>query len=258
MLEDLLAERVRDVREQANRHDTDNFMDRLAARITEDAGRPARIQYAGPGSVSGPGAETEPEDETDAVAQVAPPAKIPNPTFTRPRGSSRPLARPFTRRRRPTPIIPVDPAVSQAAVIAYVQQLCDNVLRSNDIDTLADFAAHYDQAGARTFACLLDKRESALYWWRFAAGAGDPLAAHLLAAHHAAVGRSPDARIWRTYAHMLGFTGDRHLPQPVRHRTVATIARSLLLIRAGARQEAHVDLIRSRGTRRAIWPLTRR
>ncbi|SFT22198.1 hypothetical protein SAMN04487982_110172 [Streptomyces sp. ok210] len=222
MLEDLLAERVRDVREQANRHDTDNFMDRLATRITEDADRPARIQYAGPGSVSGAGAETEPGDETDAVAQVAPPAKVPNPAFTRPRGSSRPLPRPFTRRRRPTPIIPVDPAVSQVAVIAYVQQLCDNVLRSNDIDTLSDFAAHYDQAGARTFACLLytlDKRESALYWWRFAAGAGDPLAAHLLAAHHAAVGCSPDARIWRTYAHMLGFTGDRHLPQPVRHRT---------------------------------------
>ncbi|WP_326794053.1 hypothetical protein OHA79_52565 (plasmid) [Streptomyces sp. NBC_00841] len=222
MLEDLLAERVRDVQEQASRHDTDNFMNRLAAKITEDAGRPARIRYAGPGSVSGPGGETEPGDEPSTVAQVAPPAQTPDPTFTRPRGSSRPLPRPCTRRRRPTPIIPDDPAVSQVAVIAYVQQLCDNVLRSNDIDTLTDFAVRYDQAGARTFACLLytlDKRDSALYWWRFAAGAGDPLAAHLLAAHHAAVGRIPDARIWRTYAHMLGFTSDRHLPQPVRQRT---------------------------------------
>ncbi|MFF3584554.1 hypothetical protein [Streptomyces mirabilis] len=70
------------------------------------------------------------------------------------------------------------------------------VLRSNDIDSLADFAAHYDPRGARTFACLLytlDRRESALYWWRFAAGREGPLAAHLVAAHHAAVGVSLDA-----------------------------------------------------------------
>lgn len=31
---------------------------------------------------------------------------------------------------------------------------------------------------------------------RFAAGAGDPLAADLLAAHHAAVGLVPGARVW--------------------------------------------------------------
>jgi hypothetical protein len=221
MLEDLLAERVRDVREQASCHDTDDFMDRLAARITEDSARPARVQHAGSGSVSGSVPEAEPVEDAEAITQIEPPAKAPDPVFSRPRGASRPLPR-RSRRRRPTPIIPVDPAASQIAVIAYVRQLCDDVLRSNDVDTLADFAAHYDQAGARTFACLLytlDKRESALYWWRFAAGAGDPLAAHLLAAHHAAVGRSPDARIWRTYSHMLGFASDRHLPQPVRRRT---------------------------------------
>ncbi|GHB74584.1 hypothetical protein GCM10010377_76330 [Streptomyces viridiviolaceus] len=48
-----------------------------------------------------------------------------------------------------------------------------------------------------------------MYWRRFAAG--DPLAAH-----HAAVGITPDARLWRAMARMLGFTRDRHLPQPVR------------------------------------------
>ncbi|WP_369175724.1 hypothetical protein [Streptomyces mutabilis] len=46
-----------------------------------------------------------------------------------------------------------------------------------------------------------------------------PLVAHLLAAHHAAVGITPDARLWRAMARMLGFTRDRHLPQPVRAAT---------------------------------------
>ncbi|MGW2016710.1 hypothetical protein [Streptomyces sp. NPDC001927] len=59
---------------------------------------------------------------------------------TRPRGSTRPGARRAVR-RRPTPIIPIDRGASQFAVLAYVQHLCETVLRSNDIDTLADFAA---------------------------------------------------------------------------------------------------------------------
>ncbi|MEU9530585.1 hypothetical protein AB0D58_35190 [Streptomyces sp. NPDC048210] len=226
MLEDLLAERARDVQEQASRHDTDDFLNRLATRITEDAARPARIQYAGSSPIPGASPPAEP---SDGITQLPPPAKTPDSAYSRPRGLARPLPR-RTTRRRPTPIVPVDPVTSQTAVIAYVRQLCDTVLRSNDVDTLADFAAHYDQAGARTFACLLyylDKRESALYWWRFAAGAGDPLAAHLLAAHHAAVGRSPEARIWRTYSHMLGFTSDQHLPQAVRTDIADGLGREL-------------------------------
>ncbi|MCZ4103014.1 hypothetical protein [Streptomyces sp. H39-C1] len=51
---------------------------------------------------------------------------------------------------------------------------------------------------------------------RFAAGAGDELAAHLLAMHHAAVGYTPDARLWRTIARLMKYTPDRHLPRPVR------------------------------------------
>lgn len=219
MLEDLLAERVRDVRDEASRHDTDDFMDRLAARISEDTRSP-RVRYAGSSPTAGPVPQTAPAEDPEAITQMPPPAATPDTVYSRPRGASRPLPRRGVR-RRPTPIVQADPAVSTLAVLAYVRQLCDTVLRSNDIDTLSDFAAHYDQAGARTFACLLytlDRRESALYWWRFAAGAGDALAAHLLAAHHAAVGDGSDARIWRTYSHMLGFT-ERHLPQPIRHRT---------------------------------------
>ncbi|MFH8562037.1 RNA polymerase sigma factor [Streptomyces sp. NPDC017988] len=84
----------------------------------------------------------------------------------------------------------------------------------------------YNQAGARTFACLLyciDRTESALFWWGFAAGVGDPLAAHLLAVYHAlddthtqVPARAPArARAWRAFARLLHHHPDHHLPRPV-------------------------------------------
>ncbi|WP_247698277.1 hypothetical protein [Streptomyces sp. RK75] len=167
-------------------HDTSDLTRRLALRIAqaEKDNHRARIRPS-TGSLRGPSPE-------------------------------RPLAR--GRRRRPTPIISTDPAAYPEAVVAHVRSLCDRVLRSHDLETLNAFAADYDRTGARTFACLLytlDRREGALYWWRFAAGAGDPLAAHLLATHHAAVGWFIDARVWRRFARMLGFNPSRHLPYPV-------------------------------------------
>ncbi|MET8572264.1 hypothetical protein [Streptomyces sp. NPDC004783] len=191
MLEDVLHAEAQQLHDQYDSHDTDDFLRRLAVRIAQDAARPPRIARA----------VTDP-----APAQVEPPAG------TRPRTRRGP-------RRRPTPILTQDPTTTPSAVVDHVRRLCEMVLRSNDIDSLTAFAADYDQTGARTFACLLytlDRRENALYWWRFAAGAGDPLAAHFLAAHHAAVGTTPDARLWHAMARMLGFTRDRHLPQPVR------------------------------------------
>ncbi|TGB15997.1 hypothetical protein E4099_05900 [Streptomyces palmae] len=120
--------------------------------------------------------------------------------------------------------------------------MCSTVLQSAEINTLAAFAADYDEAGARTFGCLLyslDKRESATYWWRFAAGAGDALAAHLLAAHHAAIGPNADSRAWAAFSQMLGFRRDRHVPQPVGHRTelAPSFAREIPM-----RQEARLFL----------------
>ncbi|MEV5644125.1 hypothetical protein AB0L67_28850 [Streptomyces flaveolus] len=202
MLEDLLHAEAQHLHDQYDGHDTDDFLRRLAVRVAQDAARPPRITRAV-------------TDPTPPTTQVQPPVGAPVPT--RP-ASTRPRTRRGLR-RRPTPILTPDPTTTPSAVVDHVRRLCEMVLRSNDIDSLAAFAADYDQTGARTFACLLytlDRRESALYWWRFAAGAGDPLAAHLLAAHHAAVGVAPDARLWRTMARMLGFTRDRHLPQPVR------------------------------------------
>ncbi|WP_327310093.1 hypothetical protein OG730_43775 (plasmid) [Streptomyces sp. NBC_01298] len=225
MLEDLLSTQVRTLREQAAHHDTDDFMDRLAARVAAEAKRPGRIRYLSGTPVPVPGLElpglpTEPEP---IATQVSPPPPGPDPALSRPGGPSRPLTRRGFR-RRPSPIIPPDPGASQYAVATYVKQLCNAVLRSKEIETLADFAATYDQAGARTFACLqytLNRREKALYWWRFAAGAGDALAAHLLAAHHAAVGQSPDARVWRVHARMLGYS-DNDLPEPAGPRDERT------------------------------------
>ncbi|MGV9762080.1 hypothetical protein ACWDUC_40690 [Streptomyces tricolor] len=203
MLEELLRAEAQALHSQYDDHDTADFMHRLAVRIAQDAARPPRV----------------------ARAAIAPPPAHPAPPTSAPPAPSRPTThKPRTRRgprRRPTPIVVQDPATTPTALVDHVRRLCETVLRSNDIDSLADFAADYDPRGARTFACLLytlDRWESALYWWRFAAGAEDPLAAHLLAAHHAAVGISPDARLWRAVARMLGFN-DRHLPQPVRPST---------------------------------------
>ncbi|MFI8348038.1 hypothetical protein [Streptomyces sp. NPDC085596] len=147
---------------------------------------------------------------------------MPAASRSRARSAGAGAARPRSRRRRPTPINPFDLKASQSFAFSYVTELCSTVLRSAEIDTLEAFAADYDEAGARTFGCLpysLDKRESATYWWRFAAGAGDALAAHLLAAHHAATGPNADSRAWTAFSKMLGFTPDRHIPQPVRQHT---------------------------------------
>ncbi|MGW2393967.1 hypothetical protein ACWCYK_31415 [Streptomyces lydicamycinicus] len=185
MLEDLLQQQAAEIHHEFANHDVEAFTQRLAESIAEHAHQ--RTERITRGVINGV-----------------------RPTPVRPalhRG----------RRRRPTPI--VTPAVAPAAVLAEVRRLCHIVLRSDDIDALGAFAADYDPVGARTFACLLytlRKWEAALYWWRFAAGAGDELAAHLLALHHAAVGPWPDARLWRAMARMMRFAIDQHLPAPVR------------------------------------------
>ncbi|MEV8311834.1 hypothetical protein AB0P36_32030 [Streptomyces flavidovirens] len=215
MIEETLRAEAQVLHDMISTHDTDDFMQRLAVRIAQDAARPPRVQT---------GPSPQPADEEDEPAgPVAPPPSY-KATLQR---STRPRIR-RALRRRPTPIITRDPAAHPAAVLDYVRRTCESVLRSDEIDTLLAFDSDYDQAGARTFACLLytlDRCESALYWWRFAAGAGDPLAAHLLAAHHAGADCVRDARLWRTFARMLGYTPDRHRPQPVQGR--ATIAEGL-------------------------------
>ncbi|MEU6329126.1 hypothetical protein ABZ851_17915 [Streptomyces sp. NPDC047049] len=186
MLENALRLQAEKIRDEYADHDVSAFTRRLAEAIADKGCRP-------PGRV------------TRAAAGGGRPVPV------------RPAVLPGRRRRRPTPLL--DPAVAPAAVLVEVRRLCQIVLRSDDVDALGAFAADYDPVGARTFACLLyslDKWEGALYWWRFAAGAGDELAAHLLAVHHAAVGPWPEARVWRAMARLMGFAFDVHLPVPVR------------------------------------------
>jgi hypothetical protein len=211
---ELLARQAETIRAQVTLHSTEHFMQRLAARLASEAKRPTRVQYASAWATAD--ADTLYPEEIPEVTQLAPPTAGPSPRTARPNG------RPRSRRRRPTPINPYDLKASQYLAFCYVTELCSTILRSTEIDTLDAFAADYDEAGARTFGCLLyslDKRESATYWWRFAAGAGDALAAHLLAAHHAATGPNADSRAWSAFSRMLGFKPDRHVPQPVRDRT---------------------------------------
>lgn len=220
MLEEMLKAQAQALHDEYDDHDNTGFLRRLADHITEEAQRPPRVRVAAqpydavtePG---GPVAATAP-----VRAQVLAPAQAPE-ARTRTQNSVRPRVRRPVR-RRPTPISPSDPTVSPSAVIGYVRRLCEVVLVSKDVERLHRFDEDYDQAGARTYACLLytlGQHTAALYWWRFAAGAGDALAAHLLASHHAAVGRLPDARVWRAFAQMLGFTHD-HVPKPVHTETV--------------------------------------
>ncbi|GHG35419.1 hypothetical protein [Streptomyces hydrogenans] len=232
MLEHLLARQEQYIREQVEAHDTDDFIDRLAARIGQESRRPARVAqearspvrvgYGGSDTVNPQAPDSTAPADPGSVSQVLPPPAGPESGTVRPRGSTRP-AKPRRRRRRPAPLVVSDPEASKDAALAYVQLLCDDVLRSHDAAELADFSTTYSEIGARTFACLLyqlDCLDAALYWWRFAAGAGDPLSAHLLAAYHAAAGRGPDARAWRASARLLGFN-DTHLPHPTRHGTTA-------------------------------------
>lgn len=83
-------------------------------------------------------------------ARSPPPSRTP---ASPPAVPSRPTTpRPRTRRglrRRPTPILVQDPATTPAPVVEHVRRLCETVLRSNDIDSLADFAADYDPRGPR-------------------------------------------------------------------------------------------------------------
>lgn len=214
MLEAILRAEAEALHDQFDDHDTDDFLKRLALRVAAEADKPPRVRR----SLVTASAGQEGVPDPSVHAQLPAPAQSPAVRSTRPPAASRPRIRRGLR-RRPTPIVTRDPAVNPSAVIAHVRWLCDVVLRSNDIDRLHAFSADFDEAGARTFACLLyslDRRESALFWWRFAAGAGDALAAHLLAAHHAAVGRSADARVWRACARMLRFNFARDIPQAVR------------------------------------------
>ncbi|MET8289890.1 hypothetical protein ABZV80_32385 [Streptomyces sp. NPDC005132] len=197
-IEEVLRAEARAVEDMLRTHDTDDFMRRLAHRITNQATSAPRVRRA---------ATDETGWRIDTVP-VHPPAQPPNALRHDP---VRPRSR-RARRRGPTPITGRSPQSDPRATRAYLLDVCETVLCDTD-DTRFDL---YDCDGARTFACmlyLLGRRASAVFWWGFAAGAEDPLAAHLLATHYAIDDTSvKQARVWRWHARLLGYRSRLHLP----------------------------------------------
>ncbi|MFD7677472.1 hypothetical protein [Streptomyces sp. NPDC060187] len=198
-IEEVLQAEARVVDDMLRTHDTDDFMRRLARRLTDQAATPPRVRRAAAESGTDWRVETVP---------VPSPAQPPNSLR---RDTVRPRSR-RARRRVPTPISGRSPQSDPRATRAYLLDVCETVLCDTE-DSRFDL---YDRDGARTFACmlyLLGQRASAVFWWGFAAGAEDPLAAHLLATHYAIDDTSAkEARVWRWHARLLGYRSRRHLP----------------------------------------------
>ncbi|MFJ8846050.1 hypothetical protein ACIRFF_24480 [Streptomyces cyaneofuscatus] len=196
MLEETLRAEAQVLRDMLSTYDTDDFMRRLSARIAQTPTRSQRVQSAPPDAAAAP------------------------PSFdAQHHRSTRPAARRGIR-RRPLPFVASDPADRPTASLDHVRRLCETVLCAEGATALMEaFDSDYDATGACAFACLLfvlDKRDSALYWWRFAAGADHALSAHVLAVYHAAAGPLTSARAWCAYSRHLGYTANRHLPEPLR------------------------------------------
>ncbi|MCX5346076.1 hypothetical protein [Streptomyces atratus] len=200
MLEETLRAEAQVLHDMLSTHDTDDFMRRLSARIEEHSARPPRVQ--------------------DDPTRSAPADTSTPPSFSPQRQrSTRPAIRRGLR-RRPLPVVTRDPADQPAAALDHLRRLCETVLSAEGAAVLmAAFDHDYDATGACAFACLLyilGRHDSALYWWRFAAGAEDALAAHVLAVYHAAIGTVPEARVWCAHSRLLGYAADQHLPAPLR------------------------------------------
>ncbi|RVU29014.1 hypothetical protein EOT10_04035 [Streptomyces antnestii] len=193
-VEELLLAEARVVEDMVSTHDTADFMSRLAKRIAAETPRPPRVRRATGGD----------SDRGREPATAQPP--------TARHDAVRPRSR-RARRRRPLPIVHRNLLSHPRATQTYLLEVCETVLCSQEHEQF-DL---YERAGARTFACLLyllGRRHSAVFWWGFAAGADDALAAHLLATHYAIDNTGLNqARAWRWYARFLGYRRRRHLPQ---------------------------------------------
>ncbi|CAN3985996.1 hypothetical protein [Kitasatospora purpeofusca] len=74
----------------------------------------------------------------------------------------------------------------------------------------------WEPHGGLVFGCLFDltgRPYHAQWWWQFAAGAGEPLAAYCLYLHHVRAGELRDAEHW---FHQAALLGEGTAPQPLR------------------------------------------
>ncbi|WP_130798207.1 hypothetical protein [Streptomyces otsuchiensis] len=82
--------------------------------------------------------------------------------------------------------------------------LCQAVLRAHgSLPTLHQFVSDSmpDPAAARVLGCVLSlagAEDSAMFWWRYAAGAGDHMASYCLYLQHLSFGEPGEAEIWVT------------------------------------------------------------
>lgn len=99
-------------------------------------------------------------------------------------------------------------------------RLCEDTVTTPDVKALLEqFLADFEPSGARVFACLLylaGHAEQALFWWRFASGGEDGLAAHCLILHSRATRAVRMVRTWTMYARASHFDPELHWPQPDR------------------------------------------
>ncbi|MFE0777834.1 hypothetical protein [Streptomyces sp. NPDC058861] len=92
--------------------------------------------------------------------------------------------------------------VTQAGAASHVEELTallgDGV--DGDVARFEGWTKGVDIEGAQVFACMLylaHHPESARFWWRFAAGAGNSGAAYCLYLDHLTLGDDRDARFWK-------------------------------------------------------------
>ncbi|WP_217144922.1 hypothetical protein [Streptomyces sp. AC627_RSS907] len=108
---------------------------------------------------------------------------------------------------------------AEAALTALSTELIQSTDAAEHLARIAD--APSDADGALHFACILSlaqEPDSALWWWQFAAGAGNATAAYCLHLHHLLRGELRDADHWAHQA--LDLDSDLHLtpatPGPAR------------------------------------------
>ncbi|WEO93441.1 hypothetical protein A6P39_005070 [Streptomyces sp. FXJ1.172] len=119
---------------------------------------------------------------------------------------------------RPTPLRHHPVRLERAGLI--LQAVCRELLCGDEVsEHLARIAdSPVDSEGALHFGCLLDlagKHDGALWWWQFAAGAGNATAGYCLYLFHTRRGDLRDAGHWWHQHLALGPGGDAFVPPPV-------------------------------------------
>ena len=193
---ELLAVEAEQLREEVQASDPTGFLERIEARLAV-GGRPATDR-----ALRRPGGTLAP-------------ARPPGPTRD-PRASA------------PAPGPAECAGAVRAELLATLEQLCAVVMAGalpGQID--AFFAKGSDISGATVTGCLLyslGSHGTADVMWRVAAGADEPMAAHLLVLHYTTTDQELLADLWRERTSVIGVQNLPELPlTPVADPTVLAL-----------------------------------